>query len=382
MKKNGLFLCSENYDFNDSRALSIGIAKKILSQVKALNTDNSECILVNLHIALKNPLLHLMYIFFSRNMYINKIAKFDFTTVDFVYIRRFIPLSLGFVSMLAYIKNINKGCKIIYEIPTYPYDSEHRGFKGNIVLLIDKIFRKKLKQYVDCIVTYSHDNTIFGVKTIKIMNGIDCSAISPVDITEYRQNTDRIPTEVAIRLIAVAQFADWHGYDRLIEGLYGYYKNNPEKKIFIDFVGDGRVLQQYREMVSKYSLAQYVVFHGVLTGAGLSAVFNQADVAVCSLGCHRKGLGLSSELKSREYIARGLPMISSTKIDILPDDYPYIQYVPENDSAIDVESIVKFCNVLNYAEDRQQQVKNIRAFAESNCDMSVTMHPIITELIR
>ena len=315
-------------------------------------------------------------------MYINKIAKFDFTTVDFVYIRRFIPLSLGFVSMLAYIKNINKGCKIIYEIPTYPYDSEHRGFKGNIVLLIDKIFRKKLKQYVDCIVTYSHDNTIFGVKTIKIMNGIDCSAISPVDITEYRQNTDRIPTEVAIRLIAVAQFADWHGYDRLIEGLYGYYKNNPEKKIFIDFVGDGRVLQQYREMVSKYSLAQYVVFHGVLTGAGLSAVFNQADVAVCSLGCHRKGIGLSSELKSREYIARGLPMISSTKIDILPDDYPYIQYVPENDSAIDVESIVKFCNVLNYAEDRQQQVKNIRAFAWSNCAMSVTMHPIISELIR
>ena len=66
MKKHGLFLCSENYDFNHSRALSIGIAKKILSQVKALNTDNSECILVNLYVTLKNPLLHLIYIFFTR----------------------------------------------------------------------------------------------------------------------------------------------------------------------------------------------------------------------------------------------------------------------------------------------------------------------------
>ncbi len=374
MKKNGLFLCSENYDFNDSRALSIGIAKKILSQVKALNTDNSECILVNLHIALKNPLLHLMYIFFSRNMYINKIAKFDFTTVDFVYIRRFIPLSLGFVSMLTYIKNINKGCKIIYEIPTYPYDSEHRGFKGNIVLLIDKIFRQKLKYYIDYIVTYSQDDVIFGIKTIKIMNGIDCSTVSPIDVIKYRQET--------IRLIAVAQFAEWHGYDRLIKGLYEYYKKAPEKKVFIDFVGNGGVLQQYQKMVALYGLEEYIIFHGVLTGDFLSDVFNQADVAVCSLGCHRIGVFLGSFLKSREYIARGLPMISSTKIDILPNDYRYIQYVPENDSAIDVESIVKFCNVLNHAEDRQQQVKNIRAFAESNCDMSVTMHPVITKLIR
>ncbi len=382
MNRKGLLLCSENYDFNDKNTLSIGIAKKILSQVKTLNTDNSECILVNLYITFKSPLLRLIYIFFSRNMYINKLTKFDFATVDFVYIRRFIPLSLGFVSMLAYIKKINKGCKIIYEIPTYPYDSEHRGFKGNIVLLIDKIFRKKLKRYVDCVVTYSQDNTIFGVTTIKIMNGIDCSAISPVDVTEYRRNTDRIPTEVAIRLIAVAQFADWHGYDRLIEGLYEYYKHSPEKKVFIDFVGDGSVLQQYREMVYKYDLDKYIVFHGLLTGDALSAVFNQADIAVCSLGCHRIGVFLGSFLKSREYIARGLPMISSTKIDILPDDYQYIQYVPEDDSAIDVESIVKFCNVLNHAEDRQQQVKNIRAFAESNCDMSVTMKPIILEFIR
>ena len=111
-------------------------------------------------------------------------------------------------------------------------------------------------------------------------------------------------------------------------------------------------------------------------------MFNQADVAVCSLGCHRKGIGLSSELKSREYIARGLPMISSTKIDILPDDYQYIQYVPEDDSSIDIESVINFYNMLKRRESRQQQIKNIRTFAENNCDISVTMKPIISELMR
>lgn len=369
MKKKGLFLCSENYDFNDSSVLAIGIAKKILSQVKTLNTDNSECGLVNLYITLKNPLLHLICIFFSRNMYINKIAEFDFATVDFVYIRRFIPLSLGFVSMLAYIKNINKDCKIIYEIPTYPYDSEHRGFKGNIILLIDKIFRQKLKYYIDYIVTYSQDDVIFGIKTIKIMNGIDCSAVSPIDVIKYRQET--------IRLIAVAQFAEWHGYDRLIKGLYEYYKKAPEKKVFIDFVGNGGVLQQYQKMVALYGLEEYVIFHGVLTGDFLSDVFNQADVAVCSLGCHRKGIDLSSELKSREYMARGLPMISSTKIDILPDDYPYIQYVPEDDSPIDINTVINFYNSLTRQENREAQIRNIRNFAETHFDMHITMQPVI-----
>ena len=369
MKKKGLFLCSENYDFNDRSTLSIGIAKKILSQVKTLNTDNLECILVNLYFNFKNPLIRFIYILFIKNMYIKKIKQFNFTTIDYIYIRRFVPLSLGFISMLAYIKHANKDCKIIYEIPTYPYDSEHIGFKGNVILFIDKVFRKKLKRYVDYIVTYSQDDMIFGIQTVKIMNGIDCNAIHLITAKEYHDN---------MHLICVAQFSLWHGYDRLIKGLYEYYRNNPEKKVFIDFVGDGSVLQEYQKMVDVYGLRQYIIFHGILTGEALSAVFNQADIAVCSLGCHRIGIFLGSFLKSREYIARGLPMLSSTKIDILPESYPYIRYLSEDESAIDVESIVTFYNMLKHKESRQEQVKNIRTFAENNCDMNVTMKPILT----
>lgn len=377
--KHGLYIINFGYKITDDEKKRNGVLKKIVGQIKVFNNAGFKVDLLNVSENKSNYISKFFYSLFYKNQYL--LNNYDaFENIDFVYVRHFSPVNRGCLGLLSYLKK--NGCRIIYEIPTYPYDGEHKGFKGFIFLIIDKIFRKKLKSYVDCIVTYSQDNTIFDIKTVKIVNGIDCSAISPVDVTEYRQNIDRIPTEAAIRLIAVAQFAKWHGYDRLIEGLYAYYKNNPEKKVFIDFVGDGGVLQQYREMVSKYGLAQYVVFHGVLTGDALSAVFNQADIAVCSLGCHRKGIVLSSELKSREYMARGLPMVASTKIDILPDDYQYIQYVPEDDTPIDMMTILNFYEKLQQKDTKDIQIKKIRCFAEEHCDMKVVMKPVIQELIR
>jgi hypothetical protein len=56
-------------------------------------------------------------------------------------------------------------------------------------------------------------------------------------------------------------------------------------------------------------------------GEKLAEIFNQSDITVCSIGNHRKGFYLTSELKSREYLAHGMSMISSANIDILPDDF-------------------------------------------------------------
>lgn len=70
--------------------------------------------------------------------------------------------------------------KIILEIPTYPYDGEkinHTGIKKK-KYWIEKKYRKSLYKYVDRVVTFSEDDEIFGIKTIKISNGIDLETIS------------------------------------------------------------------------------------------------------------------------------------------------------------------------------------------------------------
>ena len=369
--KRGLYLCKQNYNFDDINVHATGIAKKILSQLKVLNTNGLDTKLVNYNFTDVSYFRRLLSFFFTKRVYIKKISNIDFSGINFIYVRRFSPTDRNLLYLLAAIKKVNQNCRIIYEIPTYPYDEEHTGIKGSIVLFTDRLFRKCLYKYINYIATYSHHDEIFGVPTIKIVNGIDCSAIPLVTAKAYHDD---------IHLICVAQFSSWHGYDRLIDGLYAHYKNNPEKKIFIDFVGDGDALQQYRDMVSTYKLERYVIFHGILAGDDLSAVFNQADMAVCSLGCHRKGIILSSELKSREYMDRGLPMVASAKIDILTNDYVYVHYVPDDDSPIDIEAILSFYDMLKWREPRQKQIYNIRAFAENNCDMHITMRPILDKL--
>ena len=69
------------------------------------------------------------------------------------------------------MKNMN--IRTVIEIPTYPYEAEGRtSLRGRVIQVLDKIFRKKLKKYVDRIVTYSDDKMIFGIKTINTINGI------------------------------------------------------------------------------------------------------------------------------------------------------------------------------------------------------------------
>lgn len=372
--KKGLFLCSENYSFNDQNILSIGIAKKIITQVKAFNDSGVDCQLINLHYAIHNKIMFFFQILFCKNLYINKISDIDFKFIDFVYIRRFFPLSRSFIFLLRYIKQHNHNCKIIYEIPTYPYDPEHKGIKGLVILWFDKIFRTKLHLYLDYIATYSIDDTIFKVPTIKIMNGIDCATIPVISAVNYSVSS--------IRLIAVAQFGLWHGYDRLICGLHEYYEKKPSQKVYLDLIGDGdkSVVQEYQAKIVRYKLQKYITYHGQLSGDALTNVFNQADIAVCSLANHRSLIFLSSELKSREYIARGLPIISSTKIDILPADFMYVKYVSEDDAAIDVNQIIEFYARLVKKESRHSQIAYLRRFAEQNCDMKVVLIPILTKI--
>lgn len=68
--KKGLFLCSENYSFNDQNILSIGIAKKIITQIKAFNDSDVDCQLINLHYAIHNKIMFFFFKFYFVKTYI------------------------------------------------------------------------------------------------------------------------------------------------------------------------------------------------------------------------------------------------------------------------------------------------------------------------
>ena len=259
--------------------------------------------------------------------------------IEMVYARSFMNASPILVRL--FDKLNKRGIKCITEIPTYPYDSEFKGYplKYKIPLYIDKLFRKALAKKMEAIVTFSNEETIFGKRTICISNGIDLDSIP---IYNPKKQND-------IHLIAVAEIHYWHGFDRLVAGMGEYYKLNPDaRKVFFHVVGweddRGTTSNGYltvEQTAKKYNIGQYVVNHGKLFGDKLDEVFNQCVFAIGSLGRHRSGITNIKTLKNREYAARGIPFIySETDNDF--EDKPYIIKAPADESPINIRQIIDF----------------------------------------
>ena len=365
--KNGAFITIQDIDDEQTIRRNSGVIKKVLSQYDALKQYYNMRFDI-FRKDLKNDFIHKILIrtpFYPVHCHW-EITK-DYSNIDFLYIR--METIDGF--FLRYLKKIhaqNKHIVIVAEIPTYPYDKEFRTIRNLHILVKNRYSRKKLHKYIDRIVTFSLDDTIFGIKTIKIINGIDTGSV-PV-VSQTGDNS-------AIRLIAVANMAFWHGLDRLILGMADYYQNKGDRNITLDIVGYGEEYDNLNSLIKENNLQNRIKMHGFQNGSDLDAVFHNADIAVSSLGIHRIGLYLISALKTREYLARGLPIIASSYIDVLPENYKYCLYIPQDDSHVNINEIISFYNTLYSQNERENIIHEIRNFAETYCDTKKTFQPVL-----
>ena len=267
--------------------------------------------------------------------------------IDFVYIRSYHNANPFTIGMLRQLKK--SGCRIVMEIPTYPYDQEYITPFMKMELFTDRCFRKKMAHLFDKIITFSDKKVIFGTETLQISNGINFNALQ----LKKRQND----TSHELHLIGVAEIHYWHGYDRLIQGLAAYYKQPQNYKIYFHLVGQFSGPHERKEImfpIEDNQLGQYIIFHGRQYGSALDHLFDQCDLGIGSLGRHRSGIDQIKTLKNREYAARGIPFIySETDADF--DNMPYILKIPADESPVDLQSVLRFFYSLHQtpAEIRQ-----------------------------
>ena len=276
----------------------------------------------------------------------------------------------GFIGLL---KNLKKVCKkIALELPTYPYDEENSAtFLSRMKLSVDIHFRKQLRKYVDFIVTfYDGHKEIFGVPTVVVPNGFDFSTFSLVQ--------SELPEDV-IHIIAVSSMREWHGYERIIEGMHNYYAENPENKmnLVLHLVGNGREYEKYKALIEKYELQDHIIMEGSMHGKQLDDLYEIAALGIDSLARHRSGIDVLSSLKSREYGAKGIPFINSCKIDIIEEDFPYMLRVPANEEPIDIQQILCFYEFCYCAGKSRTEIGNeVRSYIESRSSMKTTMRKV------
>jgi len=288
--------------------------------------------------------------------------------IEFVYARCFQNANPW---LIHFFKKLRKaGIHAVTEIPTYPYDQEFKNF-GHIQRLefrIDQLFRRRLYQQQDALVTFSDATEIFGQRTIRISNGVDFDSIPLHQLSAFS------PQSSALHLVGVAEVHIWHGYDRLIAGLGEYYENGGKQEVVFHIVGGVHPHERYRAneyhpglqaIIDKYGIADKVVFHGTLFGKDLDDVFNQCQFAIGSLARHRSGITIIKTLKNREYATRGIPFIYSEQ-DSDFDHQLYIIKAPADETPIDIQQIIDFMSHFNM---RPEEIRKTVAHLAWNIQM-------------
>ncbi|MBP1617267.1 MAG: hypothetical protein H6Q14_1094 [Bacteroidetes bacterium] len=336
---------------------SNGISKKIVAQVKAIKdlglethlaryevkADGSRCWMLDEHVLVN----------FGSGTCAKVRKRIDYNAIlhyviqsqtKFVYIRSDHNANPFTIHLVRSMREF--GCRVVMEIPTYPYDQEYIALKLKFNLFWDRCFRHKLAEKLSAIVSFTNERLIFGQKTIGISNGVDFDSI-PL------RNKILLDKDDSIHLLGVAEIHYWHGFDRVIAGMAQYYRANPSRKVYLHLVGKLSGKREEEEVllpISKNQLEPYVVMHGPLWGDDLDKMFDQADFAIGSLGRHRSGIDSIRTLKNREYAARGVAFAySETDSDF--DEMDYVMKVLADESPLNIPELLRFIDGLQLSPE-------------------------------
>ncbi|GGM31960.1 glycosyl transferase [Paraliobacillus quinghaiensis] len=353
-----------------------GIDKKVLWQLEAFRENGIDCELVILDKNKESFFQTLMDQFLVSIPYGNRYPEWKYSekynNIDFIYFRRPTCFTVHMLKVFSEIKENNPKVKTILEIPTYPYDKEMKVKLRYFPLFIKDIYnRSKLHQIIDRIAVQNDIDTLFSIPTINFTNGIK------VDDIKIRQPLEQNDSN-QINLCAVASLNPWQGYERVIQGIFNYYENNGKRNIVLHLVGDGSERQHYERLVKDYKLENSVLFYGSLFGEDLNKVYNICDLALDAFGRYKTENSMSTSLKSREYLAKGIPIVSGCKVDLLEDNSPYYLEFPSDSSSIDMNKIVKFYDeIYGNGESKLSVAEKIRKYAYKVCDVSTTMKDVV-----
>lgn len=257
--------------------------------------------------------------------------------------------------------------RTVLEIATFPYDKE---MEEGIEKIEDMCYREEINEYVGVITSYSSHKEIWKIACIGLVNGI---SIKNIPISTKEKETNKIV------LIAVSSMHMWHGYERVLEGMYIYYKEGGNYEIKLKLIGTGPEEQRYKNLVAKYHLETHVEFLGLIKSSEkLDEQYNLSDLAIGSLGFYKMGLAEASPIKGAEYCAKGIPFVCGYYDMRFPKDWEFIMNVSNNSEPIDINGLILFYEEVTNKKDYKIMMRN---YAINYLTWGSVMKPVIQYFI-
>ncbi len=357
---NLLFISS--LDISNNRTEFDGVTKKLLLEIRTFKQlgyrvdyieRNDGTAYIHRFDGTRDMIIKLCGVFYKdqSNIYKTLLTTIPQKQYSHIYIR----YEGCHIAMSRFLYHISGSeVKVVAELPTYMGKWEPgTSLQGKLRFLLKRLIDKFMPMPFDYFITFDNHDRLFGKKTIKIENFTDVEK-TPVRQTPTSKNE--------LHLIGVAMMTPSHGFDRVIKGMSSYFKNNPSTKVYFHVVGGGMVADDWRKLSVQLGIDKYVIFEGIKSGQELDELFNNCHMGVATLAIFRKKCKKASELKIREYCARGIPFIYSADEPILKDK-GFALKVPHDETEIDIYNIVQFIQNIDMSGISEQ----MHAFALKEC---------------
>ena len=265
-----------------------------------------------------------------------------------VYMRK-MPLSRMYIDKIKKIKKTN--LKLVCEIPTYPYINELKTMGKWINIINEIIYFNKFTNYVDRITVILSNNITLKNNFYEIQNGIPNG--------NYKISS-KVYNENIIELLGVGYIYKYHGYDRVIKGLSDYYKYNNDIRVNFNIIGNGPEIENLKELSKKLDVEKYVRFLGEKSGSELDDIFDKCDVAIGSIGLHRKKAMIDTSIKIKEYAFRGIPFVISASKGL--ENLKYIKIIEATEDPVNILDVVDFYKSIKDSDYKEE----LRKYSENN----------------
>jgi hypothetical protein len=331
--------------------------KKFIEQARAAQTAGVPIDFIVINTAISTDSEHIKFIKISSSR--NSLRK-NISTHFFKYhqIDRYFDLRSYGRIILRYMTPVNKFA--VQWIRTYPGKiiSEHHTnevgeFNGHLkrifplrtsaTILVSRYLEEKyapsyLKETAGMIALTDEIRRIELQKSgpkpsAVISNGIDVESIPVAKRSPYDGKTLNL-------IFAASNFSPWQGLDRVLEGL-ARYGGGARLRLFLV----GVVPAHYHRMIEKVlhdNAAVEISLHGERSGRELNDLFDRAHLSFGPLALFKNNMRQACSLKTRDQIARQIPLIYAYDDVDLSGHEDFALKLPAENSPLNFDEIVRF----------------------------------------
>ena len=269
--------------------------------------------------------------------------------------------SFKFIEMIKGLKKYNT--KVLIEVPTYPIPRDLprklRYIPHRMVFIGEKLTVGKMKYYVDEIYSMGEPvESIFGIKNTNIPNGIEVASFLPRIVNDNKNE---------LHILYCGSLFSYQGVDRIINGIANYYGDASPKNIdvYLEVVGDGPCLSELKQLVIEKKLLDRINFYGFKSGDDLNKIVDKCNLACSLLASHRsKLITNTSPLKTKEYMARGIPFVYAYNDSSMPENLNFALKIVSSEEPIDIYQLIEFYKT--YVDNQGKIIEEMRSYAIEN----------------